>query len=1723
MAKKLDLWGNYFKGVDTGKLDKAGNAIMDDTFNDKLSSGQAFSDIMQTTSASLNSFKSLSKSTDDRMDERGNLTHKASVGGTALSMGAEGFKYGGIWGGLGGLATGLGVGLADKNKQPTQDDLIAQGNEWQAGQDMLKISPESAVPQQQGMYGMNAPTQYITEAGLDVASGKDIEVEKDEVVLRKVGKSFRKVADFKGGKTHKQGGEPYKAQEGDIIFPGKQRGKVQRALKHRRWATIESMRHALPSDTGQETATDGVNGIAVDSAKYKGLTTGMQTFYQEVLKKFPNMVVTSGWRDSKGSRHKKGEALDFSSNDPEARKVYNWLWNSKEGLELLEKYDLGILDESLPSNLKKTGGTGQHYHIGMDTTINKAKKRLQMFSDNNVPFLSYEDVNNGKVLSNLQLGKIAEKGSLFHKDTPEFSMTSGGYFDPQKAVRDGKYRKSYGNGLDKFYQVKSPKIDLTSSVPMKRGTGNTYFDNLTPQDVSTSLYGMFRKEGFTAAQAEGAVVNLMHESGNFNSFTETGTNVNGQRGAGIAQWSGSRREAYENWMFDNNYRHDDLGGQFKFLMHELNTTHKSAKADLMKATTPLEASEAWISKFEIPSKTQGTYAEQAKSRLDAGRTKAPGLETTADGSNSAETSYSSGDYTKHTNYLSTRTRGTGSSTPSASDEPAGVNSMGLTRQQHEEQERSKKSMDPFYTEEAWTEATQQQVVDQYNKTQELNRQEEINKQMGLKNDPNKRGYWTVADGWVDADGNDLETFNSLHGGRKQRQIGEKQSLATIFSQGSGLNDGSMTSASYMAQQVGFTDDDLREQANGILDYFKSGDDEGDITWVPMDMMRSITKYRDALVTGQSLEGSLPNMLAEIVASVDEPQMKAIVEDMISKNIIDDKGMNFMYDVYANPEKFWTDKQKGGLGMDLASIVVNPKGILDGIKVAGKGTWAAGTGTVKATKGAYNWVKDPGKWKKLAVYMRKGKRYAFKVANNLVGGLKTQYKYSSADDLASMNAELDKASKAIVSSMKEAGASADEIKTYTNKIEAAKQSFKSATDFVSKLPKSISQQYTGVGLDELKSAKDGMLKLTGKTPEELYKMKPNDITKLVNSGVQKHVKNLETATQDVADGWDVYRQSAGELKSLKKQQAVLKANGPKNVAELEVLNNKIIQVEANLAKNIDDITDLSSVQGKYYDEISRLEGFQNSEEWGSNFRVVKSLEDGIARSIVNLEKVDNVVLDHKLSTAVDKNKKITKVLDGMYDAEGKLLKEGTNMSENMTNINRAVTQTTKQSKVLLKEAQVKQGLFTGAGGKKYKLEGVLEEHQKLAAKYPGMMRSIEQDIKLRSQLRNGTKTLPQIMQVLRQRGGEEHDDMTSWEDDIAAAEKVTVPVVDPENPGGDASKSTYKPGDGGDGDGDGGSGIDWENYDWLGDKDLKPGITIPKVDTTPVTPDEVVGTDVGQTIMDTIGNLADYAPAITNLVEGMQPADKIARRTITPEMLQYTDMSESQRSAVDTVFKGKMDDARNLSGGSVSSFRANAQAAYADKLRNLGQVNAGEAARADQVAAQNVASINQGKQVNSQINSQADQIDMKSEAATNSFFRQGISDIANISAVKRKDRTANKNQDRMLKMMEVGRDYDADGNYIGGKSGNTTSTTPTPTTTDGFSNEFIVEGVRLKTDLGMYETPNPKGSFMDSLPSISEGLATARTNIALEDEEKKVAAKNKRDAYETSMLNYYDNQ
>ena len=139
-------------------------------------------------------------------------------------------------------------------------------------------------------------------------------------------------------------------------------------------------------------------------------------FIKELKKAVPNATVTAG-KEKRGnkSRHNHGEAIDFRENQD----VLDYLWYTKEGLELLKKHNLGLLQETTSAVKGLTKATGNHYHVGKDSSIPRADKRLELAEKNNLDWSNYDSTYEKKLNQGTTFEKTKNYGITTNKNLPK--------------------------------------------------------------------------------------------------------------------------------------------------------------------------------------------------------------------------------------------------------------------------------------------------------------------------------------------------------------------------------------------------------------------------------------------------------------------------------------------------------------------------------------------------------------------------------------------------------------------------------------------------------------------------------------------------------------------------------------------------------------------------------------------------------------------------------------------------------------------------------------------------------------------------------------------------------------------------------------------------------------------------------------------------------------------------------------------------------------------------------------------------------------------------------------------------------------------------------------------------------------------------------------------------------------------------------------------------------
>lgn len=156
--------------------------------------------------------------------------------------------------------------------------------------------------------------------------------------------------------------------------------------------------------------------------------------------------------------------------------------------------------------------------------------------------------------------------------------------------RDAEIQQNYG---------------LKNTSPTKLNTFGSEGETISQSEAMNYLMN----KGLTPEQASGVVGNLMQESRlNSNAFNQS------EGAYGIAQWRKERLENYKSFSSMRGKELSDIYNQLDFIIHELNTTEKTAATKLAESKTSAEAAFNFGKYYERPKVVEHTriaYAEQA--------------------------------------------------------------------------------------------------------------------------------------------------------------------------------------------------------------------------------------------------------------------------------------------------------------------------------------------------------------------------------------------------------------------------------------------------------------------------------------------------------------------------------------------------------------------------------------------------------------------------------------------------------------------------------------------------------------------------------------------------------------------------------------------------------------------------------------------------------------------------------------------------------------------------------------------------------------------------------------------------------------------------------------------------------------------------------------------------------------------------------------------------------
>jgi len=220
------------------------------------------------------------------------------------------------------------------------------------------------------------------------------------------------------------------------------------------------------------------------------------------------------------------------------------------------------------------------------------------------------------------------------KLTPSEDANSSEPMDKNLMLRDGLMSKKskdeeeqpsvdnmsniYKKVINYNNELKNEVASYEDTLPVGEAAGMVLVDDKPKVDFKVSEVGMNlmgdleETLGLTKEQAAGFVGNLDHETLGFKFMQEIKPTVKGSKGGyGFAQWTGSRRKAFEDWAQKNNAPINSYEANFGYLIHEIrNTSEGRFMKNLEETTTAKEAARVVSELYLRPGKPD------LKSRFD---------------------------------------------------------------------------------------------------------------------------------------------------------------------------------------------------------------------------------------------------------------------------------------------------------------------------------------------------------------------------------------------------------------------------------------------------------------------------------------------------------------------------------------------------------------------------------------------------------------------------------------------------------------------------------------------------------------------------------------------------------------------------------------------------------------------------------------------------------------------------------------------------------------------------------------------------------------------------------------------------------------------------------------------------------------------------------------------------------------------------------------------------
>jgi hypothetical protein len=1312
--------------------------------------------------------KDIGLSTTERMDDKGATTHKVNAGGKIVGMAAAGAKLGsnfGPWGTvIGGAVGAVGGGVMaglDAFKQPDFADANNQRNRFDMGLQIGAISNNDTQPQQ---------TQAAAQGRKDVQGTKQFEVEKNEIVLRKIGRVYKKVADFKGGKSHAQGGEDYIANDGDIIMPGKKRLAVDKALRTRDWKKIESIRQALPADSEKMVAAKGVKDV-------------MTTTPSKRKARWDKFLAQPGVKDKVISM---SEKYGFSPSD------------------LMAVFDLetsNTLDPSIKN--PKSGSTASGLIQFVEATANElgtttkelrgmtASEQLDYVDKYYDKYQKYGD-HPYDIVVGASSGRLEDKDIMYKKGSPQADG------NPTWQDENGNVTKeSARNATKDFYVPDYLGFENSVNGPNEFKAVDTYEDYVKKIKA-------IGKEPQTA------------------------------------EW------------------------------YKANVTDPAAKGNEKETTAPVLSFEELKKKAEA----EGLPAPKPNPRGDA-----------AIGDSLA--TMSDADFDKKMK--------------------SDVQFRGI-----------RYASDP-----------ESQAVMAGKMLREMNMSISPAAMIGEK-------YFNTS----------AKLWNLFH------DKGDK----------------------IETDEVAFTDPKMEKELDGFKKYLNNAD-------IPSDIMNALRTYGDVqtyLLSGQSNAANKPAHLAEILAGEDPKDIAKWLKGAQDEGYISRKGAWVIRDFAKTPNKTWTSEMTGNMGVDVAAVLANPKGIINMFKNGGK--------TIKLATGI---VKAEDAMKALKYLKGSGQKLISDIYHGVLGS-KTYKGEKTVQELIDLGKQFDDAK---VPPLKTVG------KTTSN---TWAETFKNAGEFIKKLPQKMHERMIGKSMEEVSKIQRDVTQLTGKSTKEVLAMKPEELGLLLAKKQTEIKEGLKTFTESKALAAEKYSKAKQVLTEAK--SALVEARKPfkgEAIGAVKAAGGGEAELEAVYAAE----RAVTETEGVLKSALKKQT--LNSENWA------------------NASLLESIVKDARATDEVDVIGPAMKRYNAAMDA---IFKSGDVPAEVATALKNDQEAARLYSKALVEgkdplEAVMKYGKVVQAESDAHTAGGIVEatkgakasattslarvtNMRKTLDKFPESVKLLSKEANFWDDVKSGAVGTAQVLNLLRDRQVDPIE--------IAKIEEgFTADPVEPTTPEAttpDAIDTTPTP-------------VDTKKQEEVS-KQIGGSVTPYKEAPAEIPAGDEGGSGerkIGERLAGGFSALASYAPAIYNIVRGLEDPDKVKRRFVTPQTRVFQPMDQPQLNAIENAFSTAVGNARNLSGGMMSNFRSNTEKSWADKIARTGQVNAQEAQRADQVATQNIGIRNKADQYNTQANARYDEIDQRSEAATNSFLAQGVQDVANITSRNKTDRLKGERDNKMMKLMNTG-DY-----------------------------------------------------------------------------------------------------